>query len=308
MNIPSNCPGCGASITSASLAGLLRCEACEERVWYCELNGDLVAATGLMLESRYGHQQEDFLPDEWLDLLRAFHDEMSQEPWHVWEVKDHVDDSIDVTGTSTNPYETPRTLPQRTDPYSETFVLRAVVPCDEETLEWATSRYSLSSDLSGLVLLGCMICVAGIGVLFNDNIEAFFDKINLGWLGIFAVALLGLAAFRWLPKHIMAPYARLLRSRCQTDPLMSADYFWVAIRRSSMTAFTEETVITWPLRQVRCRQHDDHQIVLRVGPKRLLFVCGNSSTMPEEFMLFNKLLRKRLRKYWTEHFFHFEID
>jgi hypothetical protein len=304
MNYEAGCSTCATSISCDSEAGLLACHHCASPLWYCRLNGKLIVATNTELESRFGCQTEDLTPQESLELLRAWFEDEQEEPWHLWDADDYGEIESNRTSlVEPNPYQPPRSIPKRTDDESETFVFRAAVPCDEASLDWATTLYSVGSDVAVLVFVGGLF-LSGFGIYLLDQLGVLSWISNLYVVGVGIVVVIAIR--RWA-HWFMSPYQRVLKRRCQQDPLLQGDYYWIAVRPQTMTACTESGIQTWSLREVRCRFKHEQMVVLRVAPRRLLYVPSTSSTLPEDFALFSKFFRKRLRKFWRDQFFQIEL-
>ena len=157
-------------------------------------------------------------------------------------------------------------------------------------------------------MFSALLVIGSLCVFLNDYIESWLSLLQPRWSWLLVLIPASWFVLPRIPRLVMKPYVRLLKRRCADDPLMAGNYFWMTLRRSTLTARTDDNVETWPLRNVHVVHSGDDLLVLRVARHRLLYVMSTAATMPENFQVFRRGVRRRLRRYWREQFFFLEIN
>jgi predicted RNA-binding Zn-ribbon protein involved in translation (DUF1610 family) len=301
------CKSCDGEIQSSLESGRLSCPTCSQELWFCQFDGELTNTTSERIEDAFGLRISDFASSEIIEILRSWREERDQDVWHHWNLSDSNDTdspSIDCT----NPYQSPHTTPRRYDWKSETMVFRAIVGTDQANIEWATSTYGTKSSVAAIIAMAALVCFVALGVLFENQFEQLFELAKSSWTAIFVLVSFGIFLARKVPRLVMSPYINVLRRRCEQDRLYAESHFTLVVRPTTLSVHTDFSSATWPLREVWCPHHDAHLIVLRVAPHRLLYIPSNSWTIPEPFDLFNKGVRRRVRRFWQHSVLRFELN
>ncbi|MGI9474142.1 MAG: hypothetical protein ACR2NZ_21560 [Rubripirellula sp.] len=250
---------------------------------------------------RFGYQTDTASSSELAELLRASLE--SADPSVLWTAREEpTDDSVTIgtgsagrlnkeRGGDLNPYLPPSSEPQRSDWRSDSFLFSAVAPCDATNLDWSAATYAKQSDVFALVIMIMFISVGLLAFLFEETIEPWLAGGRGMILSVVTVLLLPL-----LGKVLIRPYKNLLRRRCADEPLFAEESFRIQIRLHTLSAWNDAQVATWPSSQVRSVQSGAHLIVLRVAPRRQLYITGTSQTTPEAFATFRKGVGRRLRR------------
>ena len=120
-----------------------------------------------------------------------------------------------------------------------------------------------------------------------------------GWV-VMVVSLVLL--FLFASRVGIVPYIRMLDRRCANDPLFTEDYFWVYLRRWTLTGISNGHVVTWPLKSVRLIHNEAHLIALRTQRRRVLYIPSTAETSPESFSKFRSGIKQRMHLFWREQF------
>lgn len=303
------CKSCDGEIRTTLDTGQLTCPNCSEELWFCQFDGELANTTSERIEEAFGLRISDFASSEIIEILRSWREDRDQDVWHHWNLSDDDDtEAAAPSMESANPYQPPNTTPRRYDWKSETMVFRAIVATDQANIEFATSTYGKQSMVAAVIALVAFVCFIGVAVLFESQVEQLLELVTSSWTAMIFVLLVMIFLVRKVPRWVMSPYVNVLRRRCEHDRLYAESHFTLVVRPTTLSVHTDFSSATWPLREVWCQHYDDRLIVLRVSPHRLLYIPGNSQTIPEPFDVFNKGVRRRLGRFWKHSFVRFELS